>query len=504
LEAVYETAGKLEEALRLYEQTLKLRQAKLGPDHPSTLWSMSTLAIAYGRAGKNDQALPLVEETLKLGKAKLGPNHPDTLQFMLNLAIAYSTSGKFDQALPLLEETLKLMEARDHPSTQDAIEVLKLAYLAAGKLDLALLLVEEKLKLTKAKLGPEHHDTLTAMRRLADVRARRGQFAEAAADLVGVREVDPENHEVWHQLAALLVASGQVDDYRELCRKSAERFGKTTHPLTAERIAKDCLILPASGADLAVVAKMADIAAAATNHLATPRFQLAKGLAEYRQGRFASAVDRVNKTLTATGKESGRDVEAYMVLAMAHYQLKQTDKALSAYASGVEIERTDLPKLESGDIGGGWLDWIIAHALMREAKEMIEGDAIASAVLKDLGDSPQLKAVRLKKAEALRAAAEKGDVSDLNRLAWFLATCSDSAIRDGRRAVGYAEMAVAKTDRKDPGYLDTLAAAYAEAGEFAKAADVQREAIRLCQDDKTKDDLTARLKLYESNTPYRE
>ena len=40
---------------------------------------MSNLAGAYQAAGKLDLALPLFEETLKLRKAKLGPDHPDTL-----------------------------------------------------------------------------------------------------------------------------------------------------------------------------------------------------------------------------------------------------------------------------------------------------------------------------------------------------------------------------------------------------------------------------------------
>jgi hypothetical protein len=39
---------------------------------------------------------------------------------------------------------------------------------------------------------------------------------------------------------------------------------------------------------------------------------------------------------------------------------------------GAEIEQK-LPKLESGDIGEGWVDWIIAHALMSEAKALIGG-----------------------------------------------------------------------------------------------------------------------------------
>ena len=59
------------------------------------------------------------------------------------------------------------------------------------------------------------------------------------------------------------------------------------------------------------------------------------------------------------------------------------------------------------------------------------------------------------------------------------------------------------TDRKEPNYLDTLAAAYAEAGQFETAVAVQREAILLLRDEKQKQDFASRLKLYESNTPYR-
>ena len=68
-----------------------------------------------------------------------------------------------------------------------------------------------------------------------------------------------------------------------------------------------------------------------------------------------------------------------MVLAMAHYQLKQTEEARAAFARGAEIEQTKLPKLESGDIGGDWQGWIIAHALMDEAKALIEGSPATKA-----------------------------------------------------------------------------------------------------------------------------
>jgi len=92
----------------------------------------------------------------------------------------------------------------------------------------------------------------------------------------------------------------------------------------------------------------------------------------------------------------------------------------------------------------------------------------------------------------------------LNNLAWIMATSNDSALRDGRTAVAFAEKAVAKTGRKDPGMLDTLAAAYAEAGDFGKTEQAQREAIDLSGEDATKSAFATRLKLYESRTPYRQ
>ena len=55
---------------------------------------MNNLAVAYQAAGKLDRALPLYEETLALRKAKLGPDHPDTLQSMINLAQSYLSHAR--------------------------------------------------------------------------------------------------------------------------------------------------------------------------------------------------------------------------------------------------------------------------------------------------------------------------------------------------------------------------------------------------------------------------
>jgi eukaryotic-like serine/threonine-protein kinase len=226
---------------------------------------------------------------------------------------------------------------------------------------------------------PEVLKRISAAREPADRRAsgadhaRHGEFAEAAADFARAIELRPEHHETWHWQAATLVQGGQLDAYRELRRKSVELFGHTTDPNTAERIAKDYLILPSAELDLETAAKMAETAVSApTNHPDMTWFQLAKGLAEYRQGRFGSAVEWIQKVLSRQDAVPERDAEAYMVLAMAHYRSGQADEARIALAKGVEIAEKKLPRLDSGDLGDGWLDWIIAHALLREARALIQ------------------------------------------------------------------------------------------------------------------------------------
>jgi tetratricopeptide (TPR) repeat protein len=64
-------------------------------------------------------------------------------------------------------------------------------------------------------------------------------------------------------------------------------------------------------------------------------------------------------------------------------------------------------------------------------------------------------------------------------LAWLLATCDEDTIRDGRRALGEAAIACRLTKSADPRCLETLAAAYAEVGDFDIAVRWQARALEL-------------------------
>jgi serine/threonine-protein kinase len=96
------------------------------------------------------------------------------------------------------------------------------------------------------------------------------------------------------------------------------------------------------------------------------------------------------------------------------------------------------------------------------------------------------------------------DPDVLKDVSWFLATSPHSKQRDGKAAVEFATKACELTEWKNPDYLNTLAAACAESGDFDAAVKWQTKAIDLLADQNEKGDYSARLKLYQEKKPYRE
>ena len=91
-----------------------------------------------------------------------------------------------------------------------------------------------------------------------------------------------------------------------------------------------------------------------------------------------------------------------------------------------------------------------------------------------------------------------------NGRAWSWATCPDGQYRNGRNAVESATKACELTDWNEAGIIDTLAAAYAESGDFLLAVKWQTRAIELETDTKNKEEYVARLKLYQAKKAYRD
>ncbi len=105
--------------------------------------------------------------------------------------------------------------------------------------------------------------------------------------------------------------------------------------------------------------------------------------------------------------------------------------------------------------------------------------------------------------EAVRL--EPSNPSTLNDLAWMLATAKDAHVRDGRRAVAIATKSCTLGNWQNAFSIDTLAAAYASAGNFSDAVKYQQLAIsRLSPDDRKAQlfGMEQRLRQYSSGQSY--
>ena len=75
-------------------------------------------------------------------------------------------------------------------------------------------------------------------------------------------------------------------------------------------------------------------------------------------------------------RDINRDVQGYMVLAMANYRLKEPSFARSTLVTGLAVAKDGLPA-DAAPLNDlpAWNDWIISHVLMDEAMLLIEGPA---------------------------------------------------------------------------------------------------------------------------------
>ena len=107
------------------------------------------------------------------------------------------------------------------------------------------------------------------------------------------------------------------------------------------------------------------------------------------------------------------------------------------------------------------------------------------------------------------------DSALLNNFAWVLSTSPEDKVRDGKRAIELATESAELTEYKAPHILSTLAAAYAETGDFEKAIELIEQGIEVNEaaaagaEDKARFErqrksLNDELESYQSQEPWRE
>ena len=182
--SAYVSAGRITEAIALFEQVLPDSIRVLGEDHPDTLTSRNNLAGAYLSAGRITEAIALFEQVLPDRIRVLGEDHPDTLTSRNNLAYAYESAGRLEEAIALYEQVLPdsiRVLGEDHPHTLASRNNLAGAYESAGRLEEAIALFEQVLPDSIRVLGEDHPDTLASCNNLACAYESAGRLEEAIA-----------------------------------------------------------------------------------------------------------------------------------------------------------------------------------------------------------------------------------------------------------------------------------------------------------------------------------
>jgi tetratricopeptide (TPR) repeat protein len=307
-------------------------------------------------------------------------------------------------------------------------------------------------------------DASSALILLGDEYGRRGRTDEATRTFEHALRVDPHNAAANLAVCSLLAKSGRVDE--AAARLETAQLRGTEQSQAAAHLLMGKFRLQQNRADDAIRYLLEALRLQPHNREA----QLDLGLAYYEANRPDDAAACFQRVLGDALRDE-EAVAAQFHLGMIALNARRLQDAVRHFEAVLAIDRVE-PR---------------AHFQLGLLAQSV--GQVDRAVLH------------------YRAALERNPASTArNNLARILATSRDDARRNGAEAVKLLEAAPPATkERAD--FLDTLAAAYAEAGDFSRAVATARDAADRAvkaRDAKLEQQIRERIALYEKGIAYRE
>jgi len=231
------------------------------------------------------------------------------------------------------------------------------------------------------------------------------------------------------------------------------------------------------------------------------------GVISAREGDYRKALTYFEKAVSLNPNMA----EVHGNLGLAYEKLGQQDLAIQHGLQAIAIQPEWFkPYSHLGAVFWAKGNWRKAASYFQEALIREPNDAqthynlglLYTRKAEDFPDIQPREAIsHLEKALML----QPGSPQFLSALAQTLATYPDPKVRNGARAVLLAEEACQQTHYRVPLFLDTLAAAYAEAGQFPSAIKTAQRAIEIAESqhhDTFVRQLQERMQLYRSGMPY--
>jgi len=306
-------------------------------------WMQTELARALQGKQRWEEAIRCYREAARLD--------PDNAWTHYDLGMALNTPGRQDEAITHLQKAASL-----EPNSPEIQRNLGLALIARDR-------PAEAIEHLQAAVAMEPNNT-TDQQALRTALIHAGRLEEAREAWKKILDAGPSDHEIWSGYPELCLFLGNTDEFRWARSALLARFRDTSDPFIAERVARAYSFLPASEDELRQVASLAERATAAADpkyDWARPYFHFAKGLSDYRLGRFDDAIAAMSSGAKDTNYIGP---SAQLVMAMALYRKGDTNEARNAWTGAVESYDWNPAKADNRDV------WI-PHILRREAESMI-------------------------------------------------------------------------------------------------------------------------------------
>jgi len=374
--------------------------------------------------------------------------NPRYLEARTNLGAALAQQGKLEEAIPEYRKALEV-----DPKYPDAHADLGIALFRQGRVDEAITHLERAVE-----INPDFAEAHT---NLGVALIQKGRPEEAIAHFEKALQADPQNAEAHTDLGVALLRKGRLEEAIPHLEKAL-----AGNPNSAELNAN-------LGAALAERGRLDE---------AIPRFQEAVKLvpdsAEFQanladalseKGRLDEAIPHLEKAVTLTPDSA----ERHTSLGAALVQTRRFDAAIAHFESALALK----PNFTQAR-------YYLGNALF------LEGHTAAALA--------QWRQVLQVEPDLLPV---------LNQAAWVMATSREETVRNGAEAVRLAEHAVRGSGGRQARILLTLAASYAEAGQYPKAVEAARHAQELAtqqNDRQLADGANGMITLYQSKTPFRD
>lgn len=235
-------------------------------------------------------------------------------------------------------------------------------------------------------------------------------------------------------------------------------------------------------------------------------------LVDLRQRNYEEALARLDQAIEVDASFP----DAHFQRGVALEGLDRPEAAMESYARALTLRPNYVEARQRFDRLTSQQTNAEARALIRSGKHQealaafnraVEQDPTNPTVYNNLGntylmlDQPD-KAIEYYRA-SLRILPDQPE--PLANLAWVLAVSADETLRNPEEALKLAEQACLLADRPGPNLLDTRAAAYAANGQYNRAINDMRRAIRQAETQELKEQLEAyraRIALYRRKQPY--